>query len=399
MKRLFIIASLAMLAVGCQKTEIQNEVQTPIGFSTEVGKQTRAIVQGTEYPDESAAQPFAVYAFGWHNGKANQNAVMPNVEIGYTAATTGANPTPAKWSAVGDTKYYWPNDPRTTLNFYAYSPSVNSSCAEHMTLNSGASVKVEETKDNNGARTGATLNMTGYVHANKYVDFMLSSPVVGATYTNTNPAGVTANVTEGDGVVPVVFHHQMTQIVFNVKTNQAYNDIVFTVNSIVFNRVNNSATFTQDYVDDNYGTWSSSNPTTFNNVFPALATEGGVTENQTAEDVTDTDVLTTVPVTMIPQELTNTNLTTSADIVANGGQSFTITYTISGTGVAHETVVKTFEFADASTAWEPNKKITYNLTIGLNEITFSPTVANWSDGAGAYYNPDNIAPNTPSNGN
>ena len=394
MKRLFIIASLAILAVGCQKTEIQNEVQTPIGFSTEVGKQTRAIVQGTEYPDESAAQPFAVYAYGWHNGTANQNAVMNNVEIGYTAATTGTNSTPEKWSAVGDTKYYWPNDPRTTLNFYAYSPSVNTSRAAHMTLNNAARVVVEETKDQTtGQRTGATLNMTGYVHANKYVDFMLSSPVVGATYTNTDPAGVTANVTEGDGVVPVVFHHQMTQIVFNVKTNQAYNGPVFTVNSIVFNRVNNSATFTQNY-RTNYGVWTpTSDLTTFNNVFPALASEGGVTNNEEAKVVTDQVVLTTTPVTMIPQELTDTQLTTSADIIANGGQSFTITYTISGTGVAHETVVKTFEFADASTAWEPNKKITYNLTIGLNEITFAPSVTNWSeeDAAGSFEDdPSNV---------
>ena len=267
-----------------------------------------------------------------------------------------------------------------------------------MTLNSEASVTVNETKDNSGARTGATLNMTGYVHANKYVDFMLSSPVVGATYTNTDPAGVTAEVTEGDGVVPVVFHHQMTQIVFNVKTNQAYNGPVFTVNSIVFNRVNGSATFTQNY-RTNYGAWTPSNPTTFNNVFPAVASEGGVTSDEVAKAVTDQIVLTTTPVTMIPQELTNTNFTTSDDIVANGGQSFTITYTISGTGVAHETVVKTFEFADASTtapAWEPNKKITYNLTIGLNEITFSPSVADWStEGttSGDYYNPDSIAPN------
>jgi hypothetical protein len=35
---------MAIMAAGCQKTEIQNEVQTPIGFSTEVGKQTKAIV-------------------------------------------------------------------------------------------------------------------------------------------------------------------------------------------------------------------------------------------------------------------------------------------------------------------------------------------------------------------
>jgi hypothetical protein len=30
------------------------------------------------------------------------------------------------------------------------------------------------------------------------------------------------------------------------------------------------------------------------------------------------------------------------------------------------------------TAWAINQKITYNVVIGLNEITFSPTVATWS---------------------
>ena len=54
MKRLIFIASLAMLAVGCQKTEIQNEVLTPIGFSTEVGKQTRAIVDNPAPPQDGS---------------------------------------------------------------------------------------------------------------------------------------------------------------------------------------------------------------------------------------------------------------------------------------------------------------------------------------------------------
>ena len=83
MKRFYFIAAMAIMAVGCQKTEIQNEVQTPIGFSTEVGKQTRAIVQNKVYPEgETTAQPFAVYAFGWQ--EANDNTVMSNVAIGFT---------------------------------------------------------------------------------------------------------------------------------------------------------------------------------------------------------------------------------------------------------------------------------------------------------------------------
>ena len=76
MKRLIIVASLAILAVGCQKTFVQNEVQTPIGFSTEVGKQTRAIVN--TYDD---AQPFGVFAYGYDNGQPNDVPVMNNVEV------------------------------------------------------------------------------------------------------------------------------------------------------------------------------------------------------------------------------------------------------------------------------------------------------------------------------
>ena len=69
MKRLLLIASVAIMAAGCQKTFVDNEVQTPIGFSTEVGKQTRAIAQGSgdgsgEYFE---TQPFAVYAYGNKN--------------------------------------------------------------------------------------------------------------------------------------------------------------------------------------------------------------------------------------------------------------------------------------------------------------------------------------------
>ena len=124
MKRFFIIASMAVLAVGCQKTEIQNEIQTPIGFSTEVGKQTRAIVDGTNY---GTTQPFAVYAYG-HQGDATATVVMNNVEISYTAASgEGTSVVPAKWSATGTTKYYWPNDPNTYINFYAYSPAAMTS--------------------------------------------------------------------------------------------------------------------------------------------------------------------------------------------------------------------------------------------------------------------------------
>ena len=66
---------------------------------------------------------------------------------------------------------------------------------------------------------------------------------------------------------------------------------------------------------------------------------------------------------------------------AVAGQSFTIVYRIAGTGVASETVSKTVDLAVTGgvNEWNNNKKITYTVKIGLNEITFEPSVATWVD--------------------
>ena len=231
MKRLLLIASVAILAAGCQKTFVDNEVQTPIGFSTEVGKQTRAIAQSSGTGSYLTSQPFVVYAYG-HQAETNKtNTIMDNVEIFYD------NNTDDKWRANDGFTYYWPNDPRTKINFYAYSPSQSTEeYAKHQELT--GTVSHNET---------AGFTLTGYVHSNMYVDFMVGRPVLEATFADQDGSkGSTANLTS----VPVSFNHQMTQIVFNVKTNKAYgadtpnntnDDITFTVETITLNNINNKA--------------------------------------------------------------------------------------------------------------------------------------------------------------
>lgn len=359
MKRLLIVATLAIMAAGCQKTFVQDEVQTPIGFSTEVGKQTRAIADADNKATYFQSQPFGVFAHAYQNDVFT-NTVMNNIEISYQSSD---------YKATGTTKYYWPNDPRTELDFYAYSPA-------HGTSNGTQNLESDKVLSSGTIAHSRTLglSLTNYVHTNPYVDFMVATPVKDATYTN-QVVGV-GNEAK-NGCVALSFHHQMTQVVFDIKTSQEYTGVTFTVNSVRFNKILNTANFSQDYID-NYGAWTPQSPTQSYNVFPV--------NSETATPATTTGFSTT-PVTMIPQDLTGTSENTSDGIIANGGQSFTIEYTISGTGVASETVVKTFEFADATSApdaWEPNKKITYTLTIGLNEITFSPSVVDWSPDSGEF---------------
>ena len=316
MKRLFIVASMAIMAVGCQKTTVENEVLTPIGFNTEVSKLTRATVayEGTE---------FGVFSYANQNG-ALLNRPMENVKI-ENVAEIGS---PAVWKNK-TTSYYWPNDANTTLDFYAYSPFM---------AKEGETEKITHTKE-----TG--FQMSDYTH-NMSTDFMVSDAVVAQKYNE-----------EKKGVVDLVFNHQMAKVQFKVVA-EALADVTFDVTSITLNNIAKVADYIEIptsgnkwSVDSNWGSALDATPAGFE-----LTLTG------------DAGKETSTPVTVIPESLT--------------GKTFTVKYTIRGTGVAKEDVVKTLPLAYAVvkapvTEWVANKSITYTLTVGLKQITFAPVVEDW----------------------
>ncbi len=398
MKRFMLfIAMVGFVATSCSKTIVKDEVETAISFSTESSKLTRAIVQGDVYGD---AQPFGVFAYA-HQGNGSDK-LMDTVQV----AKTGND-----WkSKVG--KYYWPNDPTTSIDFYAYSPVINVNndvaLADHQKM----------TVTNFAQADNGSMSFSAYTHSNMYVDFMVATPVKGATYVNPdgsiNPTNGEPNVDDdNDGVVPVVFKHQMSQIVFKVTTKEDYGDDVhIAVQRIELHNILNTASYVQDYSDE-YGAWTTDNNTKYDYtqtpVFPASADNGAAATdvfNHTYSSAQDaqpdgyeidaTTGLTTKGVTMIPQNMNKatTPVVLGKDDLANEetGQMFKIVYSINGNGVASEVVTKHIPFyakevVDAGTIvnWVPNKKITYNVVIGLNEITFEPSVTAWEDTAGNEY--------------
>lgn len=436
MKRFFILVSMvALVAAGCTKTIIKNEVETPISFSTESGKLTRAIVDGTTLYED---QPFGVYAFANQAITENQATTytttefMPNVEI--TKQDKDDNiPGKDTWrSATGS--YYWPNDPRTTINFYAYSPYIGTNAGEVKNHQTMTVTSLDQVDDNPSTQNvdERKLSFTAYTHSNMYVDFMVATPVMGATFGDPNGD---KNYADADGKVPMVFHHQMTQIVFAVKTDKEYSGINFAVQSITLKNIYDNAAFTHTYskeqavenpaegdpttttVYSDYGVWGSHAVTNGGSdrngvyeIFPATEADfGGTDVNEydyifssntiktevnaenftgaTGKIVTNTTTWTTTPVTMIPQDMkvATTNPVAGQDSYASEptGQMFEIVYSIKGTGVASEVVTKHVPFLAANATalnWGVNQKITYNVVIGLNEITFEPSVATWGDG-------------------
>lgn len=339
MKRLFVIASMAIMVVGCQKTTIENEVLTPIGFSTDVAKQTRAVI--TDGEDYDIAVPFAVYSYGYQISgtdkvTGSESTPMKNVKI-TRQEVPDTDPVTYVWKAASGT-YYWPNDADTRLDFYAYSPAVDSGITHDIT---------------NGFKVTYTQATT-----NPYVDFMVSEPVTGAYYDNQDGGDESVKGT----VVPIKFKHQLTQVVF--KVTSTITGVKATINSIVLKNVGTVADYTENKKKTVDGEEVSApwDPATAPGTYTILSS--AVAAKTSTVDYGSTTV-ETVPVALIPQGLE--------------GLTFDIEYSLEGTGVATETVLKEGVSlkVGALTEWTPNKKVIYNLSIGLKEITFAPEVENW----------------------
>lgn len=405
MKRFMLfIAMVGFVATSCSKTIVKDEVETAISFSTESSKLTRAIVQGDVYDD---AQPFGVVAYAHQGGVSDK--LMDTVQV----AKTGND-----WkSKVG--KYYWPNDPTTTIDFYAYSPAIN--------LENASLVPNQQmTVDNFAQADNGAMSFEAYTHINMYVDFMVATPVKGATYVNPDGDANTETASGKEGIVPVVFNHQMSQILFKVTTDVDYGSgIKFTLKSITLKNIKDKADFDHSYADDDtqdqeqyddshVGIWSNQAFSDQNNkrvypIFPATTNLGAPSDEREVEgnivyvqNVNTADnVFTTTGVTMIPQTMEQCSrpYVAGADNIAEErtAQMFEIVYSISGTGVADETVTKHIPFwpSDADinkqgqnysvVHWGPNKRITYVVKIGLNEVKFEPSVADWENTAGNTY--------------
>ena len=407
MKRFMLfIAMVGFVATSCSKTIVKDEVETAISFSTESSKLTRAIVQNGQTENSGnyfEDQPFGVFAYGSNDGT---EPFMNNVEVSCTSST---------WKATGNTKYYWPNDPTTTINFYAYSPACS-------TANATAALASHQMLNCTGlSHTETSLNVTGYTHNEDqmYVDFMVATPVKGATYVNPdgsiNPTDGKPNVDDdNDGVVSMVFNHKMTQILFNVTTNQVYPGVTFTIKSITLKNIRNKADYDHTYANPS-DTWTVvADSKTSYKIFPADDTKGAHAINTLDNNGKENEIsltyapnaaadafqsMTTTGVTMIPQTMAqcSTVYVAGADAIAaeTNGQMFEIVYSISGTGVATETVTKHIPFYPSATDlatqnmnivnWGVNKRITYKVKIGLNEVTFEPSVADWDDIDGNTY--------------
>lgn len=352
MKR-FFLAALAIAAIAsCTKNEVTPSDPQEITYQAVVGKATKALVEDTTYP---VSETFGTVAYKVKGG--NTELYIPISEVSNsTSATSGT-----AWTTA--TPYYWPKD-ESTLTFYSYSPFKD---------NGGTNIGgVSSTKD------GLTITDYSVASANRQLtDLMVAEPITGQIQNGSN-GGFTG--------VPTIFKHKLAQVV-----------------AINFQTVAGSPATVKDYANGHDGT-SGKEYVAGDKVYTVTAvtfkkiSEQGTYTNVSSESWTETGTKTS-EITWITGNTTpftegeyNTTRTTNGYLLVipqtfvASSQQLTIDYTVKTyTDASHfatETISKTVDLSSLHTSWEMNKKYTYTISIGLNQIYWAPSVTDWDNTMG-----------------
>ena len=367
MKKYFFIAVAAVVALAaCTK----NEIKTPetkgreISYKAVNAKNTvsKAIINTTYYaPTDPAFGIWGLYQeTNWATNKSN------NVWIGGSASaatqityakdaenTTGSE----AWRNAASVDY-WPLT--GSLVFMGYSPYTN--------VSSKAAISVADSK--------ATLTVTDFqTTTGSWVDDLMWSDAVEKAANDTNYDKDGSGTTTYDGV-PVVFHHALSQIAIYAKTDKDYatKDYTFTITALSMT-IDDKATLTvkDDPTSDATVTWgepaTDATRTVLSAASPAL---------------TDSFVKQGEAFLVIPQNLSGNDILTITYQVVHNGVTSTATKTINL--YKGETDLTDGNHDDDNLAsFAKNTKYNLNLVFSMDEIRYSPSVADWEGPAEVEY--------------
>ena len=388
MKKIFFMAvSAVLLAAGCQKTEIQNEVLPKIGFDTHMGKLTKE--PDAEYAglyDNLIEQDFRVWGYFATAGDLNYNlydnyfgpnkAVLTDgIDVTVTSDTydDGGNPV----CNTGNATYYWPGK-RKELDLYAVS-------------------LWNQTGDNVNNYSKVAINPSSHVLT--VTDFFVNN----AADDDLMVAPLIRQDQDDSEFVQPNFQHALTKVLVKFSTTAQVDDNgntgVYVKSAKITNvKTTGTLTVTNDLPDAEPASgatlaeakfgWelsSTAAPAEYTAVYNALLNEvpvvNGVsaTTNGSSESAIEYDGL--VPLTassltvgswlLIPHEKTETNDTPIA------GVELIVEYIIDNV-----LYTQAFDLTPANAKvdeWKRNMQTTYNVLIAPEYITFEPTVDEWDN--------------------
>lgn len=377
MKKILLIAIPALtLFAACAKTEVKPVQTDPqqISFLPFASRtSSKALIDGTTYPLTETFGSFAYFNAKGTTFPTDAEVYIPESEVKNTTGATSGT----AWTT--DPAYYWPK--QGSLTFFSYSPySIN------------ASVDCDKTDG---------IKITDWdVDANQTVDVLVADVKTGQTKNGDN-GGYTG--------VPTIFRHKLSQIVkFTFATKDDYcggreesaaqvGDKFFYINSVKINNIDYKGTYTSTNAVSGtaLGSWAVTNTDKKAYTWYEDATTGTAFGYDTKKadapcDNADGYIL------ILPQTFTEPADRTTTGYEQNE-KNIQISYTIktcTGTGTFSKEKVEDvyvtlydvqYDNASATlTNWEMNKKISYTITVGLDQIYWAPDVVDWEDQAFAY---------------
>ena len=377
MKKIFFVAIAAtLLAAGCQKTEVINQVvpdgEPSMSYAPSMGKLTKATSQaGLDTLRKQGFHLWAYYVKADANRGADANTVydgMSNIEVDYNSSS---------WST--DPIHFWPGSGKR-LRFFAVSANENISKQLFAEGNIVPDVLTAEDEGYDATTSnfgGLKINTFTVDSTNPYSDLMVAD-----------------SLTQDQSVLDVKlnFRHALSKVQFLFKNDKAKAKEDGTIDSrtqvwvqhVEVKEVANvgSLTVAAASTDAKRFTWSPSTTTT---TFIADYVGTPAKDMVIAKDGYDkkaekytisgdncmklTDAYTEYATWLvIPQDLTVSTNTLKVEIVyVIGDRQFVASFPLQ---------------QGALTAWNPNQFIKYNINLSPNIIGFDPTVEEWEPNAG-----------------
>jgi hypothetical protein len=220
----------------------------------------------------------------------------------------------------------------------------------------------------------AGLTLVGFqveADAKNHVDVLYSE----RSYNKVKAAADNVNTPYDE--VDIDFLHALSSIQFTAKTAADFGTTEIKLKNISVYGVNSKADFVENVDEATPGTYKA-NPTWINHASYAQVVDKTAAyvyyDNAAGQTLTDAKwvmngVANQTDLICLPQTLPAT-----ATVI--------VTYSINPPGDATPAIDITLETtldALSTDVWEPGKRYTYNLTIGLDEIYFAPEVTDWTD--------------------
>ena len=353
-KKLFLLAlpAAAMFIAGCSKTEVTTVESAP----QEITFQTVETKAASSFSENNAFYSYAFFLSkenaGWDTNSSKSEAYIANSPISY-------NDTDKAWRNAS-TKYYWPKE--GSLTFFAWTdntkaPAVDPTDAVSCAKNTG-------------------IKFTNYditSNTNKNKDLLVADMVKDATKNTDSYTGKTSGDTWKEGV-PTVFKHILSNLVFNIKTDYAtskdeYTSVDFNLKSIDLKNVYTKGTYTQGSPTASTAPWDTYSDS------ETLSIYSGSLAVTKATD-TPTDITSSYSI-VLPQTFA------AVSTIVDSTPVITVVYDIvtNYTGKAvTETITVTKSLNEIySGSWDPAKKYTLTLIVGLSEILWDPDITDWTE--------------------